>query len=62
MMTFTHATIKRACGCHKGMLFGSQAALDANRKRLESTPCFRKSCRDRLGWRSIEGTVEERQP
>lgn len=60
-MTIT-ATIRRACGCLEDMLFGSQAALDANRKHLESTPCFRKSCRDRLGVRSIEDMVKESEP
>lgn len=53
------ATIQRACGCNEDMLFGSHASLEANRKRLESTPCFRKSCRDGLGVRSIEDVVKE---
>ena len=60
MMTFAHATIKRACGCLEDMLFASQEALDANRKRLESTLCFRKSCHDRLGVRPIEQRIQDR--
>lgn len=60
MMTFTHATIRRACGCYEAMLFGSANSLNANRKRLKSTPCFRKSCHDRLGVRPIEERIRDR--